>query len=145
MSWWDTDDGGVTGDQPADAVRNALREIAGRRKPSLEELLRAVAAVLAAKGSEYLSGAPAGIPELTAGDFERSWEASSAGHAEAAADLTEPLARTFAAIAQIYENRWERKPRLNELLEALQFVLGYQPEDYLEGVAGHSIERIEAR
>ncbi len=147
MSWWDIDSENVMGDGPADVMRSALDDIAGGRdrqgrpRPSLQELLGGFARAL--RAYERRPGA---------GDFQKVYakldSSSEPVHgAEEAADeqLVEAFSRAFARIESQYAERWERKPRRVELLEALAFILVYRPDRFLSGAEGISVLRIAAQ
>lgn len=130
MSWWDSGDD-VIGDGPADALTGALvsvardRERRGQSKPTLEELLAAFAGALRKidGGARYDFARLAARPESAA--------AITATGERPADDLLAALSDAFDRIIVEYQRRFNRPPRLNELLLTLSFVLGDEPGDYL--------------
>jgi len=142
MSWWDTgNEGDVIGDRPADLAGGALKEIARKRKPKLEELLRAIGVSVGA----YASDAPA-PGELVAegGDGSQPVSSGPLRADDSVNDLLPPIRHALGEIAKEYRERWERKPKLSELLSTFAFVLGYRPEDFLEDGAQHPVKAIRA-
>jgi len=152
MSWWDTGEGDdVIGDQPADQVREALQQIVDARakrsqdKPVLADLLRAIAIATSSAGT-VLADPPADVQQIVA--QLKSGQTVSSGSSpdgRETRDLVEPLAVCLRALGTIYQDRWERKPRLSEWLRSLEFVLKYRPEDFLRDGAAHPPQRIETR
>lgn len=145
MSWWDTGNGDdVIGDQSADLVRHALQQIAEARakgsqeKPTLAELLRAIGIVAISAGGQMLEDKPANPRKIVA-ELKSGETISSGPFREDAgtSDLVPILAGNLRAIAEVYQERWERKPRLSELLYAFEFVLRYRPEDFLRDGLEH--------
>jgi hypothetical protein len=151
MSWWDTDnDDDVIGDQPADLNRQSLQQMVttrahrGEGKPTLAELLRAIGNAAATAGKELLDNVPTELSEITA--VLKSGETISSGPLEEdpkISDLVSILTENLHAIHDVYQERWERKPRLSEWLYAFAFVLLYQPEDFLSDGVDHPPSRIE--
>ena len=150
MSWWNTgnsDD--VIGDQPADQVRHGLQRIVEARaqhskdKPELEELLQAIAFVAETeKGgfSDPLSERKEIVATLKSGGT-----VSSRIKTPEPSDLVAPLSDSLRLIRELYQDRWERNPKLSEWLRAIEFVLGYRPEDFLsDGIARPTL-KIEAK
>jgi hypothetical protein len=152
MSWWDTGEGDdVIGDQAADQVREALQQIVDARakrsqdKPVLADLLWAIAIATGSAGT-VLADPPAGVLPLVA--QLKSGQTVSSGSPpdeRETRDLVGPLAACLRALGTIYQDRWDRKPRLSEWLRALEFVLKYRPEDFLRDGADHRPLRIETR
>src|SRR6266550_4264100 len=135
MSWWDTDDGDdVIGDEPADLIRHSLQQIAERQKPKLEDLLRAIGTVAKSDArKKMLENIPANLRGITA--TLKSGETISAQTSADDAttrDIVATLTENLRAIRKIYQERWERNPRLSEWLSLFSFVLRYRPEDFLE-------------
>ncbi len=135
MSWWDTDDGDdVIGDEPADLIRHSLQQIAERQKPKLEDLLRAIGTVAKSDArKKMLENIPANLRGITA--TLKSGETISAQTSADDAttrDIVATLTENLRAIRKIYQERWERNPRLSEWLSLFAFVLRYRPEDFLE-------------
>jgi hypothetical protein len=149
MSWWDTgyaDD--VIGDEPADLVRAALREYAAladqsaRRRPTVGVLLAAMAMALGSRPAELLSSpTDRTVDALVATTDSGVLRPAERGTVDPA--LVERLRAAYREIAAVYEDRWERKPRLSELLESAAFVLGHAPERFLAEADGIQIEGIE--
>lgn len=138
MSWWDIDDGNVSGDAPADSLRAALSAVAnerqrqGRPLPTLSELLGGFARALqtlAADSPDADSHPP--IHKISAYLVGQPEPVTVAPDADADPQLLDALANAFAEIREQYQERWERSPRRPELLEALSFILGYRPDRFL--------------
>jgi hypothetical protein len=145
MSWWDTGHGtDVIGDRPADLADAALKEIARAReqqslpKPKLDALLRAIGLALSDPPSplrEVVAEGGDGSPDVSSGPLQLD---------DSVRDIVPPLQQTMSAIAREYQERWERKPRLSELLSTFSFVLGYRPEDFLQDGGEHPVKEIRA-
>jgi hypothetical protein len=132
MSWWKVPDSidDLTGDGPADAVDEALlglaeaRERAGADKPSLPELLAALAAALSAR-RDRIDGLPARFRVSTRDGLE------AAGAVPA--DLSDAVGRALDGIIAEFRQDWRRLPRPGEALYTFTFALGGQPESMLRG------------
>jgi hypothetical protein len=147
MSWWDTDEGDdVIGDEPADLIRHSLQQIAVGKKSKLEDLLRAIGIVAKSDaGKKMLENLPANLRDITA--TLKSGETLSAQPAEedaTAKDLVTALTDNLRAIQKVYQERWERNPRLSEWLSVFAFVLRYRPEDFLEDGTVHPPANLKA-
>ena len=125
MSWWNPpgrpDD--VIGDEPADQADAALRRTAAQRvaaglpPATLPELLGALGAALAQAASALAEPLPAGrsvVSETTTGDV---------GPGPADEDLIQQLVDAIRDVAAEYRERFERNPRLTEVLGVFAFVL----------------------
>jgi hypothetical protein len=125
MSWWNLpgrpDD--VIGDGPADVVAAALRRAAAGRvaeglvPATLPELLGALGAALAQAGSVLAEPLPTGgcvVAETSTGDV-------APGPADE--HLIAPLVDGIHDVAAEYRERFERNPRLTEMLGVFAFVL----------------------
>jgi hypothetical protein len=151
MSWWDTGNGDdVIGDQPGDILRHSLLAIATadskheQPKPTLQELLRAVAVVVnEAPESQLAKHSEVGeiVARLKNGATLSSGRLDAQGTLPAA--LVGPLKAGLRQIADVYQERWQRPPRLPEWLQALTFVLGYRPEEYVRDGVEHAPESVE--
>src|SRR5215510_6449241 len=131
MSWWDTgEDDDVIGDEPADLIRHSLQEIAAGRKPKLEELLGAIGVVTnGIVGKEMLENVPANLRGITAKlKSDETVSVRLYTGDEVNKDLLAVLTDNLRAIQRVYQERWERNPRLSEWLSAFAFVLRYRPE-----------------
>ncbi|HEV2708088.1 MAG TPA: hypothetical protein VGV59_19385 [Pyrinomonadaceae bacterium] len=151
MSWWDLDDGNVSGDAPADSMRAALDAVAaartaqGRPLPTLAELLSGFTQALktfeetssnethdASRDDAHEDGdAHPPVRQISAHLVGQSEPVTVAPDADADPQLLDAFARAFAEIREQYHERWERNPRRPELLEALSFILGYRPDRFL--------------
>lgn len=151
MSWWDTgnkDD--VIGDQPADLVRHALKEIAKTRaqqsqdKPKVTDLLQAIGTVALSSG-KLLEKTPSDLKEIVA-ELE-SGQTISSGPLRGAGetnDIVRSLTENLGQIAAVYRERWERNPRFSEWLDVLSFVLRVRPEEYLHDGTEHTPSQLTA-
>jgi hypothetical protein len=145
MSWWDTgnkDD--VIGDQSADLVRHALKEIAEVRakqsqdKPRLADLLQAIGSVALSSGGKLLEKTPSQLREIVA-ELKSGQTISSGllrGDGETN-DIVRVLTESLDQIGAVYRERWERNPRFSEWLDTLSFVLRYRPEEFLHDGIEH--------
>jgi hypothetical protein len=150
MSWWETGDGNVIGDHPADLAGGALEALATARaagavpKSTLPEFLDALAASLR-------SSPPGAIDVGNRFPFRRviavtqnGARVHGVGATLAAADPTvAALTLVIGEIARGYQDVWGRSPRLAELLEIFLFVLGYQPDRYLSGAEGLELQSLD--
>jgi hypothetical protein len=129
MSWWDTPQGLVLGDGPADVVQRTLEVLAGRReaqgrpRPALAELLDAASAALGLSGRRLVLRSE-DRPDVTSGAGAVDGELESA------------LRQAFAEVAADYRTTLQREPRIEELLETIVFILGSRPERYLADAEG---------
>jgi hypothetical protein len=126
MGWWELpgskDD--LTGDRPSDLFYRALRQIGtaragqGRPRPTPQQLTDALARALAEDAGGHVAdaGAFAGRT-LTLGALRAD---PAAGDPAMVAGLLEGLRQ----VADAYEERWERKPRMAEVLWTLSALLG---------------------
>lgn len=128
MSWWDTSRGRTLGDGPADLFRAALRSFAERRKPTLPELLAA-------------AGEALGTPGLVA--TREGGPAVKAAEGPADAHLVAALRKAFEEIGNEYRTYLDREPKQEEILETMDFILGYKPERFLADAEGLEILAIE--
>jgi hypothetical protein len=155
MSWWDTghnDD--VTGDQPADFTRQALKRLVASRsersekRPALADVLQAIALVALRTGNDALADSPTHMPQITAKLESGESISSKLSHTDntdnTLGDIVEALNDSLQEIVRVYHERWERKPRLSEWLYAFEFVLGYRPEDYLIDGTSHAPVKLTA-
>ena len=140
MSWWDAGEGtDVIGDQPADVMRRVLKRIAEERlrqsrpKPTLAEVLQVVGTIASEAQSKQLDAVPENMRGLVA-DLKNGEKVSSSplGHEKQNQDLAAELRAALDEVAGQYRSRWERSPKFSELLEIVTFVLGYQPERFLQ-------------
>jgi hypothetical protein len=128
MSWWDTSRGRVLGDGPADLFRAALRDFAERRKPTLPVLLAAAGEALGTPGLVASREGGPGVP---------------AAEGPADTDLVAALRQAFDGMRNEYRTYLEREPKPEEILETMDFILGYRPERFLSDVEGVEILAIE--
>jgi len=152
MSWWDTgNNDDVIGDEPADLVRHALKEIADTRaqqtqdKPRLADFVQAVGLVALDSGDKLLEQRPSDLKEIVA--ELKSGQTISSGQLHAAVqtnDIVRVLTENLREIAAVYRERWERKPRFSEWLETLSFVLRYRTEDFLHDGVEHPLSQLTA-
>ena len=146
MSWWDVGGNGddVIGDQPADIMGVALarfaamREAQGQPKPTLQEVVDAVAAL----AEQTWGSPPAAAPYRIVVVREPGPDVRSDVAAQTSDDpLMATLRHAFEEIGAAYQLRWERAPRLREILETLFMVLVAYPEAYLSDAEGQRIMR----
>ena len=141
MSWWDIGDD-VIGDAPADIMRHALGEIARAKqtqaKPTLQELLNGFAAAL----RKIEAGQRDSFQKVVA--RQESGPAVAATGESADDQLVSTFEQAFKDIEKEYQQRFERKPRLSELLQTLLFVIGHEPERFLFDAEGLKVNEIVA-
>jgi hypothetical protein len=137
MGWWESGED-ILGDGPADTVGEILDEMAGQnerekgRKPTLQELLDALATALSRRPPAFLCDAPtSGTVALTA-VLEESGEMLQSQEEAGEPALVEPWRRALEEIALEYEeSEMVRKPRLSEVLATFCFVMNGSPGRYL--------------
>jgi hypothetical protein len=142
MSWWEVGRDDLIGDHTADIMAAALASMVearvsqGRARPSLQELVDAaycsLEGTLQQRTDERADIDLTGI-QLTLEDGAAI--VARAGAVSADPAVTTALDAAFTAMVRIYEERWQRKPRLQELLETLLFVLGGHPTQYVRDAA----------
>jgi hypothetical protein len=140
MSWWETGErNDVIGDQPADIIRRVLKRIAEERdrqsrpKPTLAELLQTLGTIALEARGKQLDAVPEDLRGLVV-DLETGQEVSSSplGQESLNQDLAAELRAALDEVANQYHSRWDRVPKFTELLEIVLFILGYQPERFLQ-------------
>ena len=143
MGWWATGHGDdVLGDEPLDVLVGMFRfyTTMTNEKPSLQEVLDALAQILRTDGDEILSD-PASLEgrTLAAGLVDGPPLLSAP---EAPADkLLLGMASSLPRIARAYEDAgYGRKPRLSELLAVFTAVLHHEPERFLRDGVGPRLE-----
>ncbi|MCA1577391.1 MAG: hypothetical protein LC794_08520 [Acidobacteria bacterium] len=147
MSWWDSgENDDVIGDQPADLVRHSLQDIASRRKPKLEELLRAIAAVAKSEaGQKMLENVPADTVHVTAKlKSDETFSVRAPSDDPADDNLVAALTDNLSSLQKQYQEYIERNPRLSEWLSVFAFVLRYKPEEFLEDGAARPVADLKA-
>jgi hypothetical protein len=151
MSWWETVDGSTIGDQPADVLGQALKDLAnahearGKPKPTLAEVLAATASLVRTEGAEFLTvGEPRDIVALTATLDGEPGKLSVAPDQANDDEIQRVLRKAFREIARTYQERWDRNPTLRELLAVMAFVLRAEPDAFLAESEGLSIAQIAA-
>jgi hypothetical protein len=153
MGWWGTGNNDDTiGDGPADKLGGALEDLADHyeriyhHKPAFQQVLNAVLSTLCQQPENYVCDSQEyEFSQITVElDSESMVVSNQDVKAEEAAIAI--FHDAFEEIAVEYQDsEMERKPRLSELLATLEFVLGYQPEEYLSDAEGLSIASIEIR
>jgi hypothetical protein len=139
MSWWNTNsDNDIIGDVPADIIGNTFKTIVkdrstqGKPKPTLQEIVDSVAVALHTEPETFIVGSNKTFFHKVVVILESgSNQESSKDYSRANSYLVTMFLEAFQAIAHAYEERWERKPRLRELLACITFVLGFQPEEFI--------------
>ena len=139
MSWWDTGESDdLIGDQPADAVRHSLQRIAATRKPTLEELLQAVATVASVAGKKLLDNVPAGKPTISVKLKSGETLSVSASGDKTDHELETVLRENLVEVQKLYQEQVERNPRLTEWLSVFAFVMRYKPKEFVSDGAARS-------
>lgn len=152
MSWWGIGNDDVIGDGPANVLTEALvaigraRKEKGQMEPGLLEILDGFAEVLRKDGATALEDGSANPFQCLVARLESSTEVISCGMSGQAEQLMMTVfRRALAVIQRQYQERWERKPRLREVLETMAFILGYSPENYLSGMENQSVDEITVK
>jgi hypothetical protein len=151
MGWWRTDIGNdVIGDGPLDTLMAAMSKVAAiylqlyGRKPSLSEILRDVTVTLRKQPENYLLGKQ----DLSMSKLVAKFEPNATVVADSEVNIVDEAVianfhDAFEVIAVEYEDsEMARKPKLSEILVALQMVLSYQPTTYLSNLDGLTIREI---
>jgi hypothetical protein len=131
MSWWDTGRGDdVIGDRPADALGLAFRSL-GNARPTLDEVLGAIGEVLEGRAHELLED-PQAVRGARVAIRPHAEELATSG-GQGRDEVRAVVDRALTDVTSAYVDRWERKPRLSEVLAALAFVLRPSPREWLSG------------
>lgn len=131
MSWWNLTGSNheLMGDEAADAAAAMFRPVGERMpKPTMDELLDALEAVVRLAG-----------PEVVTGDLgDRHIEVPGVRRAPGRPpeDLVAVLGPGLEMIAEAYRDRFSRSPTLREVLAAITFELAISPSDYVSGFDG---------
>lgn len=154
MGWWSIDDTeDLMGDGPADEIGVLLDDLAHERsaegapKPTLAELLRAIAEVLRSDGPEIIEDASQLQLSRLKGIVAQSAKGDVTGSLDEFADpvLAGALHSAFERVGREYKTLPEpRLPRLRELLAAVSFVLRPHPDRYLSDASGFELKDIVA-
>jgi hypothetical protein len=138
MSWWDIGKGdNVIGDQAADILGKALEKIAnervktGQQKPTLQELLDNFMAVIQNGTLKFIAGMDNLMIQQITIELASGKKVTTGTTNLTENKLYAEFCDTLNQIVIAYENRWQRKPKLQELLACMQFVLSFQPSNYL--------------
>ncbi len=152
MSWWNItgEKDSFIGDRPADIIGTALQDIASTweqqttQSPTLQQLLDWISAILRINFENYCCDAMGTSIQRIGIRLEENPDIGSEGVGiDTAHPLVVRLSDALTNIVQLYEEGWERKPRLIELLKNLEFVLA--SEDYLLNGEAVKIEEIFAQ
>ena len=128
MGWWRTETGGLNGDDAADAATTKLEAMADSRRPRMGELAAALAFVIRAKASDLLAPGETGMIVATV-DGERVTPEATVDD-----DIRNGVDALCNAVSSKYAAHLDRRPTLRELLDSVQFVLGYHPERFVDVV-----------
>ncbi len=153
MSWWNIDKSDVIGDRPADIVGDAFASIAQTRRsqdqplPTLQETVDAIAVALGRSSGSFTNdkghtSPPRVIVELSSGIEIESRQEPIADDA-----LVMAFVSAFSEVADTYISRWGRRPRRNEALYTVKFVLRPDPSEYVADPprAGVTIKSVMAQ
>ncbi len=152
MSWWDINNDSVIGDEPADLLVMSLSAIGrdrrsqGRPRPTVQEIMDGLAVALRATAKENLDdGGRISIRRLVCEQAPGPAVVSDDAGGVVDETIVAELRDSLEAIKRVYEERWQRKPRLGEFLETLTFVIGYEPERFMSFPEGaQEIQRVLA-
>ena len=150
MGWWETGQGDdIVGDAPADTITEIFETIVasfeeqGKPKPTLEQLLNAIFLVLCEKEADiFQSSEEISIQNLVAELEPTSMKVSSSGNGSADEQLLKALDKGITEIIAQYQDSVNRKPRANELLAVIKFVLGYNADEYLSIATDSSVKKL---
>lgn len=138
MSWWDIGKGdNVIGDQPADILGKALEKIAnervetGKQKPTLQVLLDNLMAVIQNGTLNFFADMDNFMIKTITVELASGAKVTTGVTSLTDNKLYVEFCDTLNKIVISYENRWQRKPKLQELLACMQFVLSFEPSNYL--------------
>ena len=152
MGWWETDEG-LVGDGPLDDVEKCLARVAGHyaddhgRKPTLDELLACILAVLRERVDEFTSADGVDVTALVPRMERRPKRRTLRPGDLFMVPLTDGmhvvgrLAPQHGA-AEFFACRWRRKPRVGQLVQQQRLELdAFVPMDAIERgrwkVVGH--------
>ena len=153
MGWWKTGQNkDIIGDVPADIISSMFKTIVrnyeelGKEKPTLSEMLSALLIALRTEPEKILEVAEAiSIRRLVATINPGGTEITSQLDGKAVDEmLVKRLRGELELVTTSYLETLERKPKLSELLACLAFILGSNPEKYLSGIQGGSVQEIVA-
>jgi hypothetical protein len=159
MGWWGIGEGDdIMGDGPADTMSATFEAIAssreqqGKPKPTLSEVLDALAFTLRLKQIAFLADdQEISICKLIAelkSELEPNPQPNQVSGGEqdtADAQLVTAFCAAFEDIVIEYEDtELQRKPRLRELLACVSFELSYNTDEYLSIDEGISVREIIA-
>jgi hypothetical protein len=147
MGWWRSENGeNIIGDVPADILVETFEKMKSstRRTPALQDLLNAAVAALNQCGGEWLEGGEVALKGLSAELNERGGYVSSTSSAPDP-NMVKLLSQAFEDIMVTYEEtEMRRKPKLDELLETVAFVLGPDDQDFASVPERRGVFRISA-
>ena len=152
MGWWKTgQNNDIIGDAPADMISSMFdrivrnNEYLGKEKPTLSNLLAAILIALRSEPEKILNqGDAISIRRLVATINSGATVITSQEGNTVDDNLANTLREEFELITGEYQESLERKPKLSELLACVAFILGANPEKYLSGIQGGSVEEIVA-
>lgn len=138
MGWWKLGEQDILGDMPADGITGALQDLAEtaeanhRPKPTLTELMTALAMVLTGRDQEYLQIEP---PGLRGTIMLRGQALATLPRRESntSSDLADRLRPAITGVTYAYDEAVGRHPRIAELLATFSFVLSGDSTIYLSG------------
>ncbi len=138
MGWWKSGEHDILGDMPADGITGVLQGLAetavgsNRPKPTLTELMTALATILDGHGEEYLEIEPSGLSG-TITLRGRALVTLPTRGTSASPDYVDRLRPAIAGVTRAYDEAVGRHPRISELLATFSFVLSGDPTVYLSG------------
>ena len=153
MGWWATGNGDdAIGDGPADKMTDTLIDIVSshgdRRRPvlTLQELLDVIVTALRRQTETMVADGDASALKGVVAEMEgNAARIRSSVHPAADESLVQAFYATFEKIALEYQDAGlNRKPRINELLATLDFVLGSRSESYATVTEQIPLKRIYA-
>lgn len=149
MGWWRTESGDTIGDDPADVVSEHLETLSQlllaqrARKLTLGELLAHLHLVLTVKAGDLLAPGDDGPVDALSAEVETDDRLELiAEDAEILDDIRDRIDAMCDAISARYSVFLDRRPTTSEILASVRFVLGSQPDRFLEIAEDAKVRRI---
>ncbi len=145
MSWWNIDKSDVIGDRPADIVGDAFAYIAQTRRsqdrplPTLQETVDALAVALGCSSGSFTNDNGHTSPPRVIVGLSSGIEIESRPEPVADEALVTAFVGAFSGMTDTYISRWGRRPRYNEALYTVKFVLRPDPSEYVADPPGEGV------
>ncbi len=144
MSWWNIDKNDVIGDRPADIVGDAFAYIAQTRRsqdrplPTLQATVDAMAVALGRSSGSFTNDNDHTSPRVIVG-LSSGIEIELRPEPVADDALVTAFMGAFSEMVDTYISRWGRRPRRNEALYTVKFVLRPDPSEYVADPPGEGV------